>query len=66
MLEVFEGLVWLVFALVLYFLPTVIGSGRRHQNMTPILLVNLFLGWTIAGWFVALVWSTTSNVRARA
>lgn len=54
---------WIIFSLavVLYLLPTGIASHRRHRNMTPIMLVNVFAGWTGVGWLVALIWSTTSN-----
>lgn len=48
--------------LLVYMLPTVVASTRWHKNAGPIMLVNLFLGWTVLGWFVALIWSTTSHV----
>ncbi len=55
---------WIFLALLaaLYLTPAGIAAHRRHRNMTPILLVNLFLGWTVVGWLVALIWSTTSNI----
>jgi hypothetical protein len=43
-----------------YFLPTIIASARKHHNRVPILLVNLFAGWTFVGWLIALVWAFTS------
>jgi hypothetical protein len=30
---------------------------RRHRNLLPIILVNIFLGWTFVGWIVALIWA---------
>ena len=49
---------WLtILSLCLYFLPAIIAFGRQHQHRVPILLVNLFLGWTLIGWVAALVWS---------
>ncbi len=48
----------------LYFLPTIVAFTRRHKNKMPIALVNLFVGWTVLGWFVALVWSFTSHTNA--
>ena len=42
----------------LYFLPTLIAFGRQHQHWVPILLVNLFFGWTGLGWVAALVWAS--------
>ncbi len=43
--------------LALYFLPTIIAAARRAKNLVVILLVNIFAGWTVIGWIVALVWS---------
>lgn len=47
----------LLIPLGFYLLPAIIGFGRQHQHRVPILLVNLFLGWTLIGWVAALVWS---------
>ena len=44
-------------AFVIYFAPTIIGWKKR--NYGAILALNLFLGWTLIGWVVALVWSLT-------
>lgn len=54
------GLVVLVLLLALYFLPTAIASSRDHNNLGPIFLLNLILGWTLVGWVVALVWSVAN------
>ena len=45
--------------LAFYFLPTIIGYARHKRNATAILVLNLFLGWTVIGWIVALIWSVT-------
>jgi T4 superinfection immunity protein len=45
--------------ILLYFLPTIIGRDKR--DAAGIILVNLFLGWTVVGWFIALVWACTSE-----
>jgi glucan phosphoethanolaminetransferase (alkaline phosphatase superfamily) len=50
--------------LALYPVPVVIAACRSHPNTVPILLVNLFLGWTFLGWFVALVWACTSTSKS--
>jgi hypothetical protein len=50
--------------LALYPAPVVIAACRRHPNALPILLVNLFLGWTFLGWFAALVWACTSTSKS--
>ena len=44
-----------------HFIPYYIASARNHPNKYPILAINLFLGWSIVGWVVALVWALTVN-----
>ncbi|WP_374328680.1 superinfection immunity protein [Azonexus sp.] len=41
----------------LYFLPTFEAWKKSHPNLTAISLVNLFLGWSLLGWVVAVVWA---------
>ena len=41
----------------IYLLPGWIAWSRSHQNKGPIILINVFLGWTIIGWIIALLWS---------
>jgi hypothetical protein len=48
---------------ILYIFPALIASHRKHRNANAICLLNLIMGWTIAGWFIALIWSSTDNVR---
>lgn len=49
-----------ILIIVLYLLPGIIASNRKHHNATPIWLVNIFAGWSVIGWFVAFVWAFTS------
>jgi hypothetical protein len=44
---------------LLYFLPTIVAANRGH-NIALILVLNLFIGWTVIGWFVMLVWALVS------
>lgn len=53
-----EGLFLL--ALSVYFLPTIIAASRWHPNLAAILVVDLFLGWSLIGWVVALAWSLSA------
>ena len=46
-----------------YFLPSLVAIERRKQNGTAIFVLNLFLGWTLVGWVVALVWATTKDAQ---
>ena len=41
----------------LYMLPTIEAWLKSHPNLTSIALVNIFLGWTLIGWVVAIVWA---------
>ena len=63
-MEILQGVLPLIILLAmfggicaLYFLPAVIADRKRHQHRHPILLLNLFLGWTLIGWVGALVWA---------
>jgi len=47
---------------LLYFLPTIIAFARSKRDTTSILLLNFFLGWTMIGWVVALVWAAKNDV----
>lgn len=51
----------LAFMVIVYFVPTFIGSIRNHPNAVAITLLNLFLGWTLIGWVAALVWSVLAE-----
>lgn len=41
--------------IVLYFCPALIAFSKKHTNRVAIFIINLFLGWTIIGWVIALV-----------
>jgi hypothetical protein len=58
----YSGLqVLLVLAAIAYFLPTVIALLRWRPNLMAIFALNLFLGWSIIGWVIALVWSLSAT-----
>jgi nitrite reductase/ring-hydroxylating ferredoxin subunit len=52
-----------VIALVLfiYLVPTLIAFLRRHRNRHALGKFNVLGGWTLFGWFTALVWSLYSE-----
>jgi hypothetical protein len=50
------------FGSVMYFLPSIIALGRNKRDITAIVLLNFFLGWTMIGWVVALVWAVKADV----
>ncbi len=43
--------------IALHFLPGIIATRRHHRSALAIWLVNIFFGWTLIGWIVALVWA---------
>jgi len=47
-----------IILLFVYFLPTIIGWNTKYSS--GILLLNLFLGWTIVGWIGSLIWSVSA------
>ncbi len=47
---------------VMYFLPTIIALIRSKRDTVAILLLNLFLGWSVIGWIVALIWAAKNDV----
>lgn len=48
--------------LVMYFLPTIIAAARSKRDTLAIFLLNFFLGWSVIGWIVALVWAAKNDV----
>lgn len=62
----FLGLIFILLVLALYFLPFIIALIRDVRNKTSVFFLNLFLGWTIIGFFVLIFYasltSASSNV----
>jgi len=58
---IMEGALFLILlviiGIVIYFIPTIVALNKKHVNTTPIILVNVLLGWSLIGWVVALVWA---------
>jgi len=54
---VLEGVAVILVGVGVYFAPTVVARARGHNNLAPIVVVNLFLGWTLVGWVIALAWA---------
>jgi len=46
---------FLILSALMYFLPTII--GRHKADALGIFIVNLLFGWTVIGWFIALIWA---------
>lgn len=53
-------------SITIYFLPTIICCYRNHRQSVPIFILNMFLGWSLIGWVIALVWSVMEYETPRA
>lgn len=53
-------MIWVALAVTIYFLPSIV-AGNRNRAVGPVFVLNLFLGWTLVGWVVALVWAMTER-----
>ncbi|MFM0016645.1 superinfection immunity protein [Paraburkholderia sediminicola] len=56
MLKIIEGVV-LLGALMLYLVPAMIADARDREDAFAVTMVNILLGWTVIGWFAALIWA---------
>jgi hypothetical protein len=45
---------FLLFLAVMYFVPTIIAFVRQRAHRRHVAFINLFLGWTVVGWFLSL------------
>ena len=46
---------------ILWILPGIIATKRRHSNASSIWLIAIFLGWSIFGWVAALIWACSTD-----
>ncbi len=51
------------FGALIYFIPTMVATVRRHPQQTAIFWLNFFAGWTFLGWVGALVWALVQPMR---
>jgi hypothetical protein len=45
------------YPLPILFLPFAIAFYKKRVNTGAIFALNLFLGWTLIGWVISLVWA---------
>ena len=55
----------LIVFFTIYLFPSVMAGMRAHRNGASILLLNVFLGWTLLGWVGALIWAATDNTEKK-
>lgn len=52
-----------VLGVVAYLLPAFIAAKRNCKAGNGIAIVNIFLGWTLIGWVVALAWAASGEIK---
>jgi hypothetical protein len=51
---------------VMYFLPSIVALIKSKRDLLAIFLLNFFLGWSVIGWIVALIWAAKNDAPAMA
>jgi hypothetical protein len=54
------GVVLLLILAALYFLPLIVAIARHVPNVGSVAVIDIFLGWTVIGWVVALAMAVRS------
>jgi hypothetical protein len=57
------NLMLFVAGVLVYLLPTGLARYRDCKATAWIAVVNVLLGWTIFGWFVAIGWAASGKIR---
>ena len=55
-----------VLLIAFYLLPTIVANSRKVYRTGGIVALNLFLGWTVLGWIIALVWAFSAETQTEA
>jgi energy-converting hydrogenase Eha subunit A len=58
-LEYLAAVVGAVVIAAVYLAPMFVAFARNHPQRHAIRVLNLFGGWTIIGWIVAITWAHT-------
>ena len=54
---------WVTMALVMgiYLFPAIVAYLRGHASRHGILILNFVFGFTVIGWFIALIWAVSNR-----
>jgi hypothetical protein len=52
---------FILFLFAMYWLPTLIAIVRQTPSALGIAALNFFLGWTVVGWIMALIWALAAG-----
>lgn len=53
-MDVIYGLALIALLIGVYFIPSMVAADRKVSSVGSVVVINLFLGWTLIGWVVAL------------
>ncbi|AGX02045.1 MULTISPECIES: superinfection immunity protein [Bacillaceae] len=53
----------LLIGVVFYFIPSIIAKRKNKSNRVVIYFINIFLGWSLIGWFAALFLAVRKDQR---
>jgi len=60
MISLFFGTL-LLLLLGIHFLPTFVAIVRQQRHSVLIFVLNIFVGWTIIGWLILLIWAAVGE-----
>ena len=60
-METFGIIVLFIVLFAVYFIPTAVAIVRKKVDVNAIFVLNIFLGWSLIGWTVALVWAIKTD-----
>ena len=53
-----SGVILLVgFLILIYLIPTIVAFARKLPSTASVAVLNIFLGWSIIGFVISLVWA---------
>ena len=50
-------LIIVAISVTIYIIPLIVAIKKKHPYKVPIILINIFLGWSFLGWVGALIWA---------
>jgi hypothetical protein len=57
------NLLLFLLAIGIYLLPTILAFFRNCESALWIAVLNVFLGWTVLGWFIAFGWAAGGRAK---
>lgn len=55
----------IVLGTVFYFIPALIALIKNRRKSIEIIMINIFLGWTVIGWIIALIMTASGEAKEK-